>query len=71
MKEKTSLEKSHSAWSNTKLTFLCIVTLIFVSVFWGTLILKPMLATGLFFGLLGGSAVLTAVCLFAFRSFKR
>ena len=31
---KTSLEKSHSAWSNTKLTTLCVFTVLFVSAFW-------------------------------------
>ncbi len=31
---KTSLEKSHSAWSNTKLTTLCVLTVLFVSAFW-------------------------------------
>ena len=31
---KTSLERSHSAWSNTKLTTLCVFTILFVSAFW-------------------------------------
>lgn len=31
---KTSLEKSHSALSNTKLTMLCIIASIFVSILW-------------------------------------
>lgn len=31
--EKTSLEKSHSKWSNTKLTFICLFEAIFFAVF--------------------------------------
>lgn len=36
---KTSIEKSHSKVSNTKLTFLCILEIICVSILWIGLIL--------------------------------
>lgn len=34
MAEKTSLEKSHSKASNTKLTFICFLAALAVSVMW-------------------------------------
>ncbi len=34
MENKTSLEKSHSKWSNFKLTFLCVCICISVSTIW-------------------------------------
>ena len=52
---KTSLQKSHSAWSNTKLTTLCVITVIAVSALW--------LAVGLFTKL--QSLVNTAVAIVA------
>ncbi len=34
MNDSESLKKSHSKKSNAKLTFLCVMTVIFTSVFW-------------------------------------
>ena len=72
---KTSLEKSHSAWSNTKLTTLCVLTVIFVSAFWLSLGLYNKLAAlintavaiiaiAVFFGL-------SFLCLLGLRKFSR
>ena len=71
MPEKTSLEKSHSGWSNFKLTLLSVLTSLFSSAFWMILALKDKLETPLFIGLLIGSGVLTAIGLLLFNAFKR
>lgn len=68
---KTSLEKSHSVWSNTKLTFLCILTIIAVTVLWGTLALFTVLPKIVCYILLGCSAGLSVLCLLLFNKFKR
>ena len=73
--EKTSLEKSHSTWSNTKLTGLCIATIICFSLAWIMLalstkhivVLTPTFDMFIVFALF----VATIVCLIGFNKFKR
>ncbi len=69
--EKTSLEKSHSKWSNTKLTALCVVATIAVSAFWAFLGLKDYLNQVFFYIALGITAVLSLLSLLLFNKFKR
>ncbi|MDE7100485.1 MAG: hypothetical protein K2O05_01365 [Anaeroplasmataceae bacterium] len=72
--EKTSLEKSHSKWSNAKLTMLCVLATIFVSVFWLLLGLNGLdnfLNKIAYYCLLGASALGTILCLVLFNKFKR
>ncbi len=38
MKNKTPIEKSHSKWSNTKLTLLCLTLIVISFLFWTSLI---------------------------------
>ena len=71
MANKTSLQKSHSKWSNFKLTLLCLLTSVSVSVFWGALAMNQRMESGLFYGLLIGSGVLTILCLLLLSLFKR
>ena len=74
-KEKTSLEKSHSTWSNTKLTSLCVFTVLFVSLFWLSLGLYPKIAdminTVVAIACIAVSAVLSILCLIGFNKFTR
>ena len=70
-KQKTSLEKSHSAWSNFKLTLLCVLTVISVTAFWGTLALADRLPLPLTILLSALSLGLTAICVIAFNKFHR
>lgn len=70
-REKTSLEKSHSAWSNLKLTLLSLVTVLSTSAFWATLALIDILSTPLFIGILATSALVTLMCIALFSRFKR
>ena len=74
-KEKTSLEKSHSAWSNTKLTSLCIFAVLFISAFWLSLGLYTKIADAIntvvaiiCIAVTGGLSVL---CLIGFNKFTR
>ncbi|MBQ7152599.1 MAG: hypothetical protein IJR83_01515 [Clostridia bacterium] len=71
MAQKTSLEKSHSKWSNFKLTLLSVLTSLFVTCFWVTLALKDKLDTTIFTVALIVSGVLTAFGLALFNAFKR
>ena len=71
--EKTSLEKSHSAWSNTKLTFLCIFSILVYSMLWvsvGLLVFK-VITNALIYVMLGVFALLTILSLLMFNKFKR
>ncbi len=70
-KQKTSLQKSHSAWSNLKLTLLCVLTVIAVTVFWGTLALADRLPLPLTILLSALSLGLTVLCVIAFNKFHR
>ena len=67
---KTSLEKSHSAWSNTKLTALCVFTILVVTLFWVSLGLKSFLDK-LFLPCVIGFGILSVLCLLMFNKFKR
>lgn len=59
--EKTSVESSHSLSSNIKLTLICIVLALSVSVLWVSVFLKPFVGTGAFFALFGIGAAVTLV----------
>ena len=73
--DSASLAKSHSTWSNTKLTALCVVTVILFSLVWLLLGLKDKvisLTSGtVFYIALGVTAALTLLCLIGFNKFKR
>lgn len=69
--EKTSLEKSHSKWSNTKLTLLCIVASLSVGLFWTVLGLKECFEDIYFYLSLGFSLIMVGACLIGFHFFKR
>ena len=72
-KDQDSLKKSHSKFSNFKLTLLCLITIISFSAFWIGLALigfndiNNIFSTSLAIG--GG--VLTLLGLIGFRAFKR
>lgn len=68
---KTSLEKSHSVWSNTKLTLICLLAILAVTAFWGTLTLFNVLQKTICYIILGCSAGLSVLCLLIFNKFKR
>lgn len=72
---KTSLEKSHSAWSNTKLTTLCVLTVIFVSAFWLCLGLYNKLAslvnTAVAIISVVATFALSFLCMLGLRRFSR
>ena len=72
---KTSLQKSHSAWSNTKLTLLCILASFAFAGIWITLALKNFFIVrnldALFIILLVATSVVTFLCLIMFNKFKR
>lgn len=69
--EKTSLEKSHSKWSNTKLTLLCIVASLAVGLFWTVLGLKEYFEDIYFYLSLGFGLIIVGACLVGFHFFKR
>ena len=70
-----SLKRSHSGWSNTKLTALCVVTVILFSLVWLLLGLRvkaiELVGATVFYIALGVSAALTVICLIGFNKFKR
>lgn len=68
---KTNLEKSHSKWSNFKLTILCLFETLFISIFWLTLILKDKLENQYFYALLGISIIPSILGIILFNKFKR
>lgn len=69
----TSIEKSHSKWSNTKLTFLCILSAICFAVFFvglGMIGLKSVQTIiGVLFTIIG--ALAAALCILLLNKFKR
>ncbi len=69
--EKTSVESSHSLSSNIKLTLICIVLALSVSVLWVSVFLKTFVGTGAFFALFGIGAVVTLVFVFLLVRFHR
>lgn len=67
-----SLKRSHSAWSNTKLTSLCVVSVLVFTAFWAALGLKDILGAGtLWIIALVVTGALSALCLLGFNKFKR
>lgn len=68
---KTSIEKSHSVYSNFKLTLLSILTIIFVSIFVFIIIIYKHLSKTYFIALLGTSGILSLVMLTLFSKFTR
>ena len=73
--DSESLKRSHSTWSNTKLTALCVVTVILFSLVWLLLGLQPhivaLVGSVVFYIALGVVAALTVLCLIGFNKFKR
>ena len=70
---KTSLEKSHSAWSNTKLTFLAVETVLVYTALWAVIALTVFhkLTGALAYILIGACAAVTVLNFLAFNKFKR
>ena len=72
---KTSLEKSHSKWSNAKLTMLCLLSNIAVSAVWVVLALKNVFLNNnlklIFILLLCVSGLTFIITLLLFDKFKR
>ncbi len=69
--EKTSLEKSHSVWSNTKLTLVCLILAFFVSMVWFSLTLRFFIGNIYFAIMLAASVIGTVICLCLTAKFKR
>jgi|GEM_PF-3184218 len=69
--EKTSVESSHSLSSNLKLTLICIVLALSVSVMWVSVFLKPFVGAGAFFALFGIGAAVTLVFVILLARFHR
>lgn len=68
---KTQLERSHSVWSNTKLTCICLLTALFFVCFFLALGLKNQLDFTLWLVMVALSGVLTLLGLIMFNGFKR
>lgn len=70
---KTSLEKSHSAASNAKLTAICLLLAIFFAVLFTGLgiLLTPIVEQLIAIIILAIGGVGTLLCLLALSSFKR
>ncbi len=68
---KTSIEKSHSVWSNTKLTILSIITIMMVSLFTFSFITYKYLEKNFFLLLIIVSGFISFICLVLFNKFKR
>ena len=73
--DSESLRRSHSTWSNTKLTALCVVTVILFSLVWLLLGLRvqviSFIGVTVYYIALGVVAALTVLCLIGFNKFKR
>lgn len=67
----TELERSHSKWSNFKLTLKSILLVIFSNSIWILLYLFNSLNKGLFVGLLIANIVILLLIITSFRNFKR
>lgn len=67
---KTNLEKSHSTWSNTKLTVMAILLALMVTVFWVSLGLLPSIKHYTIIPLIISSGGILLL-LFMFKNFKR
>ena len=71
MKEKTSLEKSHSVFSNFKLTLLCLLAAVAVGALFAGLGLVRVLPAPVGVLLLSGGGVLTLLCFALLQRFRR
>ncbi|MBQ4357356.1 MAG: hypothetical protein II788_05130 [Acholeplasmatales bacterium] len=72
MADKTSLEKSHSKASNAKLTFICFIAALAVSMLWVGIALFGSEAYRIFGIILASvGAVLTLLSLFLISKFTR
>lgn len=67
----TELERSHSKWSNFKLTLKSILLVIFSNSIWVLLYLFNSINKGLFVGLLIANIVILLLIITSFRNFKR
>ena len=67
----TDLERSHSKWSNFKLTFKSVLLAIFSNTIWVLLYLFPILNKGLVSGLLVLNVAIIILLILLFKSFKR
>ena len=69
---KTSLEKSHSPWSNFKLTLLCLLGSVgFSGFFVGLGLLGQKATPTLAFGVIAGGVLASAISLLGISQFKR
>lgn len=68
---KTQIEKSHSKFSNFKLTLLSIFTIIFITLFVLLIIIYPKMQTKYYYPLLIMNAFLSLICLVLFDKFTR
>lgn len=69
--EKTSLEKSHSKWSNFKLTILCLSITISVSVIWAVLTFIKVIEIDIILLVLLISLIILIINIFFLTKFKR
>lgn len=69
--EKTSLEKSHSKWSNFKLTILCLSITISVSAIWTVLTFIKIIEINIFLLVLLISIIILITNIFFLTKFKR
>lgn len=67
----TDLERSHSKWSNFKLTLKSVLLAIFSNTIWVLLYLFSTLNKGLVSGLLVANVVIIILLISSFKSFKR
>ena len=69
--EKTSLEKSHSKWSNFKLTILCLFITIIVSCIWIVICFINYFKLAYFVLILLGLLLLLILFIYLLIKFKR
>ncbi len=67
----TDLEKSHSKWSNFKLTLKSVLLAVFSNTIWVLLYLVNTLNNSLVFSLIGVNIVILILLISSFKSFKR
>lgn len=66
-----ALKKSHSKWSNFKLTLLCLVATIAISTLWLVLGFKESISTTMFYTLVAITGGVSALSIVLFSIFKR
>jgi hypothetical protein len=66
-----ALKKSHSKWSNFKLTLLCLVATIAISALWLVLGFKESLTSTMFYTLIAITGGVSALSIALFSIFKR